>query len=460
MYPNEEYMKTAFHGVSHRLDGIEEKAVQGDWNQNDPTAPDYIKNRTHWVETEMAEVIPETTAVPVEFEVNGETFYVTTETAIAINGIIQPGDHYVFTFNGVTYKGEWIAAPDTEDNLVYFGNFYLTVPGRIDFGAEDTGEPFGAYFDRTGEKEMTGGIFTRSTEEVTCSLAKEQEVVRQLDPKFIKDMYYAEKSPPVGSGFSAWEAVARAPDYVIPKVTVAGTEYLAVKPFYGQGFSLAYNLGGTTLTVRRNSDNSAWRNELLVNGNVSLDDIAFYRSTDVYHQIPIQFVPDELWDTLSSLSVEVRGKMSSDSPAGSGAFSMNRRSKTAVGTYSATFGSTNAATGVSSCAQGFSTEAAGRCSHAEGYGTIAIGRYSHVQGKFNVQDIDDKYAHIVGNGTSAAIKDRSNAHTLDWTGNAWFAGTVEGTGLILKSSTEGSNKRFFVSVDDTGTLSAKEITET
>lgn len=37
---------------------------------------------------------------------------------------------------------------------------------------------------------------------------------------------------------------------------------------------------------------------------------------------------------------------------------------------------------------------------------------------------------------------------------------VEGTGLILESSTEGSNKRFFVSVDDTGTLSAKEITET
>ena len=33
----------------------------------------------------------------------------------------------------------------------------------------------------------------------------------------------------------------------------------------------------------------------------------------------------------------------------------------------------------------------------------------------------DGYAHIVGNGEESA---RSNAHTLDWSGNAWFAGKV------------------------------------
>ena len=32
------------------------------------------------------------------------------------------------------------------------------------------------------------------------------------------------------------------------------------------------------------------------------------------------------------------------------------------------------------------------------------------------------YAHIVGNGTAEDA--RSNAHTLDWSGNAWFAGKV------------------------------------
>ena len=34
----------------------------------------------------------------------------------------------------------------------------------------------------------------------------------------------------------------------------------------------------------------------------------------------------------------------------------------------------------------------------------------------------NNYAHIVGNGTSDTA--RSNAHTLDWQGNAWFAGDV------------------------------------
>lgn len=67
-----------------------------------------------------------------------------------------------------------------------------------------------------------------------------------------------------------------------------------------------------------------------------------------------------------------------------------------------------------------------------------------------------EYAHIVGNGTSDT--DRSNAHTLDWNGNAWYAGTVEGTAMIVTSSTEGSTKRFKITVDDSGIITATEVT--
>ena len=105
--------------------------------------------------------------------------------------------------------------------------------------------------------------------------------------------------------------------------------------------------------------------------------------------------------------------------------------------------------------EGENSEANGRSSHAEGYYTKASSEYQHVQGKFNVEDTDNKYAHIVGNGEP---NDMSNAHTLDWDGNAWFAGTVEGTKLILKSTTSGSTKRFQITVDDSGTLTATEIT--
>lgn len=72
-------------------------------------------------------------------------------------------------------------------------------------------------------------------------------------------------------------------------------------------------------------------------------------------------------------------------------------------------------------AEGYYTEANGAYSHSEGYHTIANGRYQHVQGKYNISDKTD-YAHIVGNGVDA--ENLSNAHTLDWDGNAWFAGKV------------------------------------
>ena len=129
---------------------------------------------------------------------------------------------------------------------------------------------------------------------------------------------------------------------------------------------------------------------------------------------------------------------------------------TATGTTSHAEGKGTTASSVADHAEGAYTEAKGGHSHAEGYRTIASGAESHVQGKFNIEDTTDKYAHIVGNGSSSNA--RSNAHTLDWSGNAWYAGTVEGTAMIVKSSTEGSSKRFKITVDDSGTISATEVT--
>ena len=61
-------------------------------------------------------------------------------------------------------------------------------------------------------------------------------------------------------------------------------------------------------------------------------------------------------------------------------------------------------------------------SHAEGAG-VATGHYSHAEGKYNIEDAESKYAHIVGNGT--ANWERSNAHTLDWNGVGWFQGGLQ-----------------------------------
>ena len=72
----------------------------------------------------------------------------------------------------------------------------------------------------------------------------------------------------------------------------------------------------------------------------------------------------------------------------------------------------------------------GKYAQAFGYLTTASGENQHVQGKYNIADTTN--AHIVGNGSSNSNK--SNAHTIDWSGNAWFAGDV------YTGSTSGKNK--------------------
>lgn len=93
----------------------------------------------------------------------------------------------------------------------------------------------------------------------------------------------------------------------------------------------------------------------------------------------------------------------------------------AQGDYSHVEGCYTIASGKYSHAEGHYSQAEGYYSHTEGYYTIASSDCSHTQGKFNIKDTEKKYAHIVGNGSS---EQRSNAHTLDWDGNAEFAGDV------------------------------------
>lgn len=126
------------------------------------------------------------------------------------------------------------------------------------------------------------------------------------------------------------------------------------------------------------------------------------------------------------------------------------QSTTAGGTYSHAEGFETEASASASHAEGYGTLVQGQAGHAEGQNTKAMGNYTHAegenticygsgshaegtyteansnsqhaQGKYNIVDYDDQYAHIVGNGT--ADDARSNAHTLDWDGNSWYAGSL------------------------------------
>ena len=108
------------------------------------------------------------------------------------------------------------------------------------------------------------------------------------------------------------------------------------------------------------------------------------------------------------IQADLDDKAPKDSPVFTGSISMGRESGSTVGTGSVALGGKNIASG--------------NYSHAEGYYTIASSAYQHVQGQYNIEDTESKYLHIVGN--AMPYEERSNAHTLDWDGNAEFAGDV------------------------------------
>lgn len=140
-------------------------------------------------------------------------------------------------------------------------------------------------------------------------------------------------------------------------------------------------------------------------------------------------------------------------------------------------GESTEAGGASSHAEGCDTAASGASSHAEGFATQANHRSQHVFGEYNAPDSSEaaagargNYVEIVGNGTGSSA--RSNARTLDWSGNEALAGRLT-LGAGPSAAMDAATKQYVdaqtaspllwrPAVDASGTLSwsRSAVTET
>ena len=96
--------------------------------------------------------------------------------------------------------------------------------------------------------------------------------------------------------------------------------------------------------------------------------------------------------------------------------------------------------GAAAHAEGLGAIAKEDCSHAEGLWTYASSAMQHVQGKYNIEDANDVYAHIVGNGTEDNA--RSNAYALRWNGQQ------DVTNDIVRVDSGGTWDGFNASLED------------
>lgn len=412
--------------------GVGGSSIRPDWNQNDETADDYIKNRPFY------EIKSSTTYLDGIFEfMDFSKTYSAAAPVQKVYGTEIPSDHtltnggiYTVIFDNVEYKCN---AMQTEVGVYYLGNLSIENPNSI-----NTKEPFAIGSFPDGYMILT----TTSEGNHSVSIVGDTSIINKIPEKYLPDG--------IGSVQSDWNQTdATAKDYIKNKPTLVQSDWNQTN-----SSDLSYIKNKPTIIGRKaNNSMGIASGERFNNYNANKASGAYSHAEGTE-------------TNASGDSAHAEGSQTT----ASGAFSHSEGSNTtasgnyahaegadtiASGLKSHSEGSSSTASGSHSHAEGFVTIAGESCSHAEGDHTIASSSDQHVQGRYNIEDTSGKYAHIVGNGSDTK---RSNAHTLDWSGNAWYEGTVEGTAMIVKSSTSGSSKRFKITVDDSGVITATEIT--
>lgn len=163
LYPrNEEFSKRS-------------EGVQPDWNQNNETAADYVKNRPFYTDDPVETVFVEESTVT--FDKIGDTYRAQFPSTFEAT----VGETYKVSWDGASY--ECTCVNSNEDNMPVIGN--LSILGS----SFDTGEPF-----VIGVNNGKGiSIITADTSAShTFSISGAVVPVAQIDPKYIDDMYYTE----------------------------------------------------------------------------------------------------------------------------------------------------------------------------------------------------------------------------------------------------------------------------
>ena len=176
------FMLTCVSGVitSTYVKQVEQKFVpNADWSQNDENGNGYIKNRTHWEEERINEVVLIDNVTLDNFEDTESGFYRQyTDYYIDFENTI--GQTYFVIWDGVEY--ECVCDGIVED----FGIGNANIMGS--YGSK-TSEPF-ALHHSSSEDSISVSIKDNGSHTLSVIQRSTSTEVHHIDPKYIKDMYY------------------------------------------------------------------------------------------------------------------------------------------------------------------------------------------------------------------------------------------------------------------------------
>ena len=421
---------------------FEQLGMSHDWNENDPTKPGYIKNRPFYTGDPVETVLVEESTVSFAGQggLYGAEFKSTFEATV--------GETYKVSWDGTVYECTCVDAHD----IFAIGNLSLAGEGS------DTGEPF-LMIIRNGEGMSIGTLDTSASHIISIS-GFVTEVVK-IDEKYLPEKM--NNTNPTGSGSFSLNRKAN--------TTIGVNSFAEGNETTASGF-YSHAEGDKTTASGENShaegcSNHVYSVYITAESPTNEDIITTWKeirngfsvakgnNSHVEGDNSLALGKDSHAEGCKTIASGLHSHAEGFKTIASGSCSHAEGNETtASGEFSHAECNGTTASANHSHAEGVGTTASGGGSHAEGYKTIASSNYQHVQGQYNIEDSSGTYADIVGNGS---INRRSNAYTLDWEGNAWYSGTIEGKALILPSSTAGSTKKFKITVDDSGAITATEI---
>ena len=422
---------------------FEQLGMSHDWNENDPTKPGYIKNRPFYTGNPVETVfVEESTVSFVEYE----GLYM---AQIQSDFAPTVGEVYKVSWDGTVYE---CTCFDLGEGGLVIGNLSIVGAGS------DTGEPFVMNI-MNGVRIIIGTLDTSASHTVSIS-GSIAEVVK-IDEKYLPEKM--NNTNPTGSGSFS---LNRKANTTIGVNSFAEGNETTASGFYSHAEGDKTTASGENSHAEGCSDHvySVYitaehpTNEDIITTWKKIRNgfsVAKGNNSHVEGDNSLALGEDSHAEGCKTIASGLYSHAEGFKTIASGSCSHAEGNETtASGEFSHAECNGTTASANHSHAEGVGTTASGGGSHAEGYKTIASSNYQHVQGQYNIEDSSGTYADIVGNGS---INRRSNAYTLDWEGNAWYSGTIEGKALILPSSTAGSTKKFKITVDDSGTISATEV---
>lgn len=230
------------HTIYHQLDekfipdtiarsaDLDNLIIQADWNQNDETALDYVKNRTHYEGVITSDTLTWDGNIEGKIGVN-DMFYLVSEAALTFedfaNGAIVT---YIYP-NGNIIQREWTSDRiDVRDN----GSFELANQQVIVIpeSAAGTNGPYSdTFFEKAGIYFLNyEGIYTSAL--TINGYSFETPYIKKLDLKFLPDniggdgsgIYVQETEPTDAEDGALWVDTANDPSFIapnLPEVTTA-----------------------------------------------------------------------------------------------------------------------------------------------------------------------------------------------------------------------------------------------